>query len=335
MKGVSFKSGFTLLELVMVIAILAIIASIGIGKFGDLRAKSAKKVNVSNLQALTRAAQTYLTQADQTTAIFEKMESLLDVSASGRWTGSAGTYEWTALNSMSAIPGIYRGPKRVSQISNAVGEGANTTEQTLDEQRKNNQGIPTDLANKLAVYYLKDADVTALKNAGIPNYLLHNFLAGQASLFGFTQNEDGTPLENGGPGFRADMSAFYKVSLTNGSPVVILRPTKAKSIYKAFGCDLNLTKTQDTYTDDAQLVTEGLLTYRLFCFGLGRTGAFARNALDTVPRCEIYGRDYYRNYLLVFKQPVSSASGGSVSFAGVLDANGDPIDDARFKVDWR
>jgi prepilin-type N-terminal cleavage/methylation domain-containing protein len=334
MKLAQSKSGFTLLELVMVIAVLAIIASIGIGKFGDLRLKSAKKVNLSNLQALTRAAQTYIAQADQTTGIFDKMEALLDVSEAGRWLGTAGQYEWTALNSMSAVPGIYRGPKRVSQISNAAGEGPSTTEQTLDEQRKNNQGLPTAFANKLAVYYLKEADVTGLKNAGISSYLLHNFLAGQSSLFGFTENEDGTSLENGGPGFRADMSAFYKVSLTNGSPVVVLKPTQSKAIYKAFGCDLNLTKLQDAYSDET-LVNENLLSYRLFCFGLGRTSTFARNALDTVPRCELFGRDYYRNYILVFKQPTSAQSGGAVTFAGVLDSNGDPIDDARFKVDWR
>jgi len=326
-------SGFTLVELVLVIAVLAIIASIGIGKFGDLRAKSAKKVNVANMQVLARAAQTYIMQTDQTTGIFDKMESLLDISASGRWTGTAGNYDWT-LNTLSSIPGVYRGPKAVSQISNANGEGANTTEQTLDEQRKNNQGITTSLAGKIGVYYLKDADVTGLKNAGISNYLLHNYLAGQSSLFGFTQNEDGSALENGGPGFRADMSAFYKVALTNGSPVVVLNPAKSSSIYKAFGCDLNLTKAQSSYTAD-QLISESLVSYRLFCFGLGRTAAFARNALDTIPRCEIYGRDYYRNYILVFKEPTGAQSGSTVSFAGVLDANGDAIDDARFSSDWR
>jgi len=334
MKVAHQKSGFTLLELVMVIAVLAIIASIGIGKFSDMRAKSAKRVNVSNLQTLTRTAQTYIAQADQTTGIFDKMEALLDIDGSGKWTGAPGTYHWTEKAGLTDIPGIYRGPKSVSQISNAGGEGADTTGQTLEEQRKQNQGITDSLLGKIGVYYLTANDVKGLKNAGISSYFLHNYLAGQSSLFGFTQNEDGTPLENGGPGFRADMSAFYKVALTNGSPVVVLRPSKAKSIYKAFGCDLNLTKDQDIY-DDLQLASAGLVNYRLFCFGLGRTCTFARNALDSVPRCEIYGRDYYRNYIMVFKQPTGAQSGYVVSFAGVLDADGNPIDDARFNADWR
>lgn len=334
MKSAKLKAGFTLVELILVIAVLAIIASIGIGKFSDLQKKSAKRVNVSNLQNLSRTALVYIAQNDQTTGIFDKMESLLDMSESGKWLGTAGTYEWTERISLTSIPGIYRGPKRVSQISNANGEGSDTTEQTLDVQRKQNQGITDALANKLAVYYLKDADVKGLKNAGISNYLLHNYLAGQASLFGFTQNEDGTPLENGGPGFRADMSAFYKVALTNGSPVVVLRPSKAQSVFKAFGCDLNLTKTQSAYTDE-QLVTDGLVPYRLFCFGLGRTASFARNSLDSVPRCETYGRDYYRNYMLVFRQPTGAQSGGVVTFAGVIDADGNCVDDARFASDWR
>jgi len=328
------KSGFTLLELVMVIAVLAVIASIGIGKYSDMRAKAAKRVNITNLQTLTRTAQTYIAQADQTTGIFDKPEALLDVDTSGAWHGPEGTYEWTEKTPLTVIPGIYRGPKEVSQINNANGVGANTMGQSLEEQRKQNQGITASLANKLGVYYLTSNDVTGLKNAGISSYFLHNYLAGQSSLFGFTQNADGTPLENGGPGFRADMSAFYKVALTNGSPVAVLRPSQCKSIYKAFGCDLNLSYTQDKY-GDVQIVTEGLLGYRLFCFGLGKTCTFARNALDTVPRCEVYGRDYYRNYIMVFKQPTSAQSGYAVAFAGFLDADGNPIDDARFNADWR
>ncbi len=330
----SSKSAFTLVELVLVIAILALLASLGVAKFADLRKQSAKKVNMANIQSLTRAANAYITSLDITTGIFDKMESLLDIANGGRWTGSEGTYDWTK-NSLSAIPGIYMGPKSVTKITDAGGEGgAGTENQTLEEQRKQNQGITSTLAAKLGVYYLKESDVTGLKNAGISNYLLHNYTAGQSSLFGFTENEDGTPLENGGPGFRADMSAFYKVSLTNGSPVVVLNPAKALSVYKAFGCDLNLTKEQSSYTAE-QLVSSGLVSYRLFCFGLGNTAEFARKALDTVPRDEVYGRDYYRNYILVFKQPTSNPSGGVVTFAGVIDADGNCFNDARFASDWR
>ena len=40
-------------------------------------------------------------------------------------------------------------------------------------------------------------------------------------------------------------------------------------------------------------------------------------------------------YIFVFKQPVTTQNGNTVTFAGVLDADGNPIDQARFNMDWR
>lgn len=332
MKPRFMRSAFTLIELILVIAILALVASIGIGKFGDLRAKSARRVNVYNMQQLTRAAQTYVMSLDSFSGIFDKMESLLDIDEGGKWTGTPGTYDWT-LNSLTAIPGIYMGPKRVSDIKNASGDGPDTTNQTLDQQRKQNQGLTAGLQNKLGVYYLTEANVKKFKEGGISDYLLHNYVAGQSALFGFTENEDGTPLENGGPGFRADMSAFYKVALTNGSPVAVLNPSKSADVYRALGVDLGLTKEQQALTPE-EIVSQGLLTHRLIVFGLGRTSTFARNALDSVPRCEVVGKEYYRNYLMVFKQRIGGNSPQTLVFAGILDANGKAIEGARYDMDW-
>ena len=315
------QRGFTLLELVMVIAVMAIIASLGIAKYEDVKRKSAKKVNVANLQSITRAVNTHLASIDQTTGLFDNMESLLDVATGGAWHGTPGQYDW-AKNSMTAIPGIYRGPKVASDPS-----------ASLDAQRVNNQGITIDLANKLGVYYLTEADIEKMRNAGISTYLLHNYTTGQAADLGLT-NPDLTVMENGGPGTRADMSAFYKVFLTNGSPVVILSPRNSQNVYKAFGCDLNLTIDQMATMTDDQLFAADLVTTRLYCFGLGRTATFARKALETVPRCELLGRDYYRNYFLVFKQTISGATSDTITFAGVLDPQGKVITDAQFDSDW-
>lgn len=332
MSKVRSSSGFTLVELIVVVAILALIASIAIGKFGDLRAASAKKVNLVNMQALTRAANTYIAASDVQTSIFDKMESLLDVGSGGKWLGTSGTYDWTK-NNMGAIPGIYMGPKSVSQISDAGGAGQDTTTQDLEEQRKQNQGIPAALVGKLGVYYLSTTDVTKLKEAGVSNYLLHNYLAGQSSLLGFTANEDGSALENGGPGFRADMSAFYKVALTNGSPVAVLDPIKSVATYRAFGIDLGIKPNEGV--DTQSFIAAQRLPYRLICFGLGRTAIFAQKALDSVPRCEVYGKEYYRNYIMVFKQSTSAPSGFVASFAGVIDPAGNAIPEAQFSMDWR
>ena len=114
----AMKKGFTLIELMMVIVILAIISSLAISKFVDLRKRSAKKVNVSSMQNLQRAVETYILSTDQQVGSFAKLESRLDVGGGGSWTGTAGTYDWTK-NGLDAIPGIYRGPKTVTRITNA------------------------------------------------------------------------------------------------------------------------------------------------------------------------------------------------------------------------
>ena len=326
----------------MVIVILAIISSLAISKFVDLRKRAAKKVNISAMQNLQRAVETYILSNDQQVGSFAKLESLLDVGGGGSWTGSEGTYDWTK-NTMDAIPGIYRGPKMVSKITNAIGEGAESSDQaTLDEQRKQNQGITDTLADKLGIYYLKSADVEAFKKVGISNYVLHNYTAGQSSALGFTVGDGNMPLVNGGPGLRGDMTAFYPSILTNGSPVAILNPAKCSEAFRNLGCDMGLGKTDsDTYLssrtsqgDPDGLYTKNLCTTRLYVFGLGRTCAFAQAALDTVPRSEVYGREYYRNYLLVFKQSTMAQQGTAISFAGVLDCDGYTLEEARFQADW-
>jgi len=332
----SKKSAFTLVELILVIAILAIVSAIGVGKFGNLRARSAKRANIVNMQQIARAANTYIASSDYTTGIFNGMDALLDaVDGEGGWTGTPGTYDWTK-NNLTAIPGIYMGPKSVVQISDASGAGADTTGQSLAQQRRQNQGTHESLYSKLGVYYLTEKDVEKLSEAGVSNYLLHNYTAGQAALLGLTQNEDGTPLGGGGgPGFRADMSAFYKAELKEGSPVAILNPKTASAVYTSLGADLGLTPelaARDATAED--IINAGKMGYRLICFGLGRGSEFALKGLDNVPRSEVFGKDYYRNYLLVFKQYTSNPSGKAVSFAGVIDMQGNTAEQARFNVDW-
>lgn len=342
------KSGFTLIELIMVIVVLAIISSLAISKFVDLKEKSAKRVNISSIQNLQRAVETYIVSADQQYGNFSRVDALLDVGPSGAWTGSAGTYDFSdtkkAIGS-GGIPGIYRGPKSVTRIENANGEASvDSGTESLDTQREQNQGIPSTLVNKIGIYYLTATDAEMLRKAGVSSYLLHNYTAGQASALGFTAGNDNLPLVNGGPGFRADMSPFYPAILTNGSPVVVLNPATSLSTFKAFGCDPELnydtmqqvnSRTSDKAALGEQLYADQKVTTRLFCFGLGSACAFAQKALDTVPRSEVYGREYYRQYILVFKQTTTAQSGMKVSFAGVIDPDGNSVSDARFQADWR
>ena len=48
------KSGFTLIELIIVVAIVAFIATIAIGKFSDMREKAAKKTHFASIANVQR-----------------------------------------------------------------------------------------------------------------------------------------------------------------------------------------------------------------------------------------------------------------------------------------
>ena len=50
------KKGFTLIELIIVIAIIAILAAIAIPKFGDIRRNAALKSDVANAKTIANAA---------------------------------------------------------------------------------------------------------------------------------------------------------------------------------------------------------------------------------------------------------------------------------------
>lgn len=348
-KRTSLRGGFTLIELIMVIAILAIISSLAISKFIDLKEKSAARVNISSMQNLQRAVETYIASADQKTGLFSQMDALLDVGSSGTWLGEEGTYDFSnskkAIDA-SSVPGIYRGPKSLVAIADGGGNVTDST-QSLEQQRERNQGITQKLADILGIYYLKDREVQTLKDYGISVYLLHNYTAGQASALGLREGDGNLPTVNGGPGFRVHQTPFYPSILTNGSPVVVINPATStgRSIFKAFGYDpkfdadtLTQIKNGDPDQMGEQLYSSGFphqVTVRLICFGLGSACAFAQKALDTVPRDMVLGREYYSQYLLVFKQETMGRSGFKVSFAGVLDPEGNCIDDARFQSEWR
>ena len=72
------KKGFTLIELVMVIALIAIVASLAVMKFGTLRERSARTVSLANQNAIDRAVSTYLTAQPDGTINYRNCAFFLD-----------------------------------------------------------------------------------------------------------------------------------------------------------------------------------------------------------------------------------------------------------------
>lgn len=327
----SSRAGFTLVELLVVVAILAIVASFAISQFSTTQKTSAEKVSIANQEAVNRAVQSYLMLNGGTGLNY--LDSLIDW---GTALGTAGTFN-TNLNSTTTVGGVYRGPKQVS-FSDASAPGATAVEQ--------NHGISSDLASKVCVYYLSASDVAALKKLGLTRAIYFNYTTLHASSRGGLTVTPDMEIIDGGPAFRVEHAPSFGVALTNGTPVLAIKPSVANAgLYKAFGARLYATNgvagangvvPAPTTDAEAAAAASGKV---LLLFGLGEDSTMvgARNGgLDNAPRCEALDFSYYRQYLLVVRcMGGPSAMSAGAEFAGVLDPKGQTVSDARFSNEWR
>lgn len=337
------NGGFTLVELVLVVAVLAFIATVAVGKFGDIRKEAAKKTNLSNLSHIQRAIDTKLAGTDQVEGLFDYCESLVDANCAD---GGAGANAWDAggyldpeggwTNSGGYVAGIYAGIKSTA-IGNVNAGGVGTGVSTdVETARKQNKGLKN--SGNFMVRYLAAKEAEALKAAGIEVLLYHNWLSGQSSA---AQGACGRTLasdlatRNGGPGFRADMSAFFPVRLTNGVPVAVLKPSAARQVYEAFGYGYPA-------SEDAKAAISSEMDYfqkgglpRLVCVGLGRSSDITAALFENPPRDNALDKNYYRNYILVFSMKNGTGNTGyTVKFEGVIDPEGQPHKQAQYGADW-
>lgn len=353
------KAGFTLIELIIVIAILSFVTIIGIHSYGNLKEIQAKKMNVANIKRVYHSLSTYetLNKEQGETGFFNGFDSLVDVTAGGSWKGTAGTFDWGEgegsfstrdARTVHSGLGIYDGSWKVLGATyNAVGQGSGNVSSLADAQEANRGTRETGLYKQLGIYYLTDSDVSLLRNAGISYYYMHNPSTQQAygsSRNGFctavveengiaysSESDGHRKVMGGGPGFRPDLSAFYPVSLTNGLPVAVIQP--GSSTYDDLGFSLSLTNS--TFT--AAEASAALKSVKLVCFGIGKNADCVRSqfGLGEAPYNPFYDKRNYRSYIAVFAikaggQGVSS----SCRLAGVIDCAGNTYRAAEYNSTW-
>ena len=346
------QDGFTLIELIIVIAILAFVTVVGIRSYGNLKDIQAKKMNLANIKRVNHALVTYETihQEEGTAGYFNNFDALIDVSASGAWYGTAGTIDW-GTNCADARQvqnglGIYDGSwKALSALYNAAGQGSGNVATLTEAQEKNCGMRNTGLYKSLGIYYLTDTDAALLRNAGISQILLHNPSTAQATgstrggyctaYNGKSTDADGGLVSpgGGGPGFRPEMSAFYPVALTNGLPVAVINPSS--TIYADFGFDPG---TVTNKTDAAELTAKiSGQTTKLIAFGIGPNAACVKNqvGLGEAPYNPAFDKKNYRQYIAVFALTTrGQGMASSCRLAGVLDCCGNTYRAASYNVNW-
>ena len=100
--------GFTLIELIIVVAILAFVAMVGLRGYANLRETQARKVNAANLKRIAHSLATYETihLENGTSGFFKNFDSLIDVTASGAWYGTQGSIDWGTVAGGSVDEGV-------------------------------------------------------------------------------------------------------------------------------------------------------------------------------------------------------------------------------------
>ena len=338
------RQGFTLIELVLVIAIVAIISVLAIGKFSDIRKEAQRRTNVANIKNITRTINTKLAmeEGEQHYGMFAYSEALIDCAEGGGVpTGTAGQYQWSDSwydGAGGIVPGIYCGIKQSTVVSNAGGVSTGAVA-PIAEAHESNVGLDT-FAGKLGMYFINDKEVKSLKDAGISIVSYHNYRNAQATTLGWASTEWGKSYglhsTGGGPGMRPDLSACYPVVLTNGYAVAVLNPAKCETIYRDLGLDYASTyNVSGLDASNPETYFAKGICQRVVVVGMGRDSEINTKLFENQPRCPTLDKKHYRNYLLLFTMNNGQGNGGTtVKFAGVIDPAGNTAKAAQYNADW-
>lgn len=321
-KGLS-RGAFTLVELIVVIAILSIISTLAVSRIGALREKAARKVSVANQQAVGRAVETFLAIND---GKLNRLDSLIDAG-----TGNSGAtgYDFSEHGGVGSVGGLYRGPD----------------DQTTETVRERNSGIHDDLLAALCTYRVNAHEANALRRIGLA-YVMRHLSMESATDVGIVTGGDGEKLIKGDDGalapvsgrFDSELSACVAKSVTNGMVFAAVNPmvNRGRDIFRACGSDLERTSDADSGYSEATVKAEVAATGGpLLAFGLGDSASIigaSQGGLDSAPYSEVVPAKYYRRYIVLFRLRMAatgSAQGVTVEFAGVLDPQGNTIPAAR------
>ena len=322
--------GFTLVELIMVIAILSIVSTLAVSRIGAMREKAARRVSIANQQAVGRAVETFLAVGDSG---LNRLDALIDAGTPVSDSVSEHGYDFSGTGSMGAVGGLYRGPD-----SDYGGLG-------VDKIREKNSGLydegSSSLVSVLCTYRINADEADALRKIGLRTVLQHNTVANASGSYALLPSakyvsDDGT-IPQALDGMDAELSACVARFVTNGMVCAAVNPAShlGRTVFQACGQDLPSDKKWNETYDETEAAAEVRATGGpLLAFGLGASASIigAPQGLDAAPYCEILPQRFYRQYILLFR--IRSSGSGSVSgmgaeFAGVLDPMGNTIRAAR------
>jgi len=301
------QKGFTLVEMLVVVTLIAIVATIAIALLGGASKDAAESVNDSNIKHLASCMGAYQQLHDG--SLPDKLDSLMDstkVASGGSYTTlTTGVY---VADSPAAFLYIGKDTDRDGTI-----DSASYTSKGLDSAAWQT------VFRSLAVTQLTTNDVSNLAAIGI------------------TTVYDTSPASDGNLFHGADN--YVARGLKYGDPVLTVDPQtgrNGKSLYYDLGFhDITNTTNYPTSGTDLTSTARGaaMAAARYLVFGIGSNSTIVgdrKAGLQEAPKCSVVTAGKYNRYLLVVK-----IGGGpndmSTDFAGILDSMGN---DARGAYGW-
>ena len=316
------RKGFTLVELVMVVAILAIVSTLAVSKIGSLRDDAARKVSIANQQAVGRAVETWLNGAGR--GRLNRLDSLLAYERA-RGTSSGAGFDFGRTNATARSSAwLYAG-----------------IDSARESETERNAGLAPELRAVLAPYGLDAKEASALALRLGLRFVMHH-LSDPASVHDGDRNPDGTVFRDvAACCLDPDRSAVYANGVTNdagaGCYVAAVTPVTAagRRIYRDCGQELldgEETGVYDPVAAEREVLATGGV---LLAFGLGENASIvgaAQGGLEAVPRAGHVLPKHYSGYILLFRVRKDAAGIPLPEFAGVLDPCGQTIRVARLAL---
>ena len=319
------KKGFTLIELIMVIAILGIISTLAVSRIGNIRERAQRQVSLTNQSLIGKAVESFMTINGNRG--IDRLDSLIDQEV-GRGDSKGFDVDGSSLASQGA--GFYFGP---DDLGYPLPQSASD---------RNNGLTPTLINQVLIPYSLSEKEVKTLSNYGIRFVMRHTTRALESprSAYG-EKGEDGAYLSDSEDiGYKPNESACIATMITNGMYCAAISPftPMGREIYRDCGQLLLATKeTASEYKSDrAAVLAEVKATGgAILAFGLGNEATIIGSAnagLESAPYATYPLKKFYTRYILLFRVNTSTQS-GRVEFAGVIDPCGNTIRMARNFID--
>ncbi len=323
------KKAFTLIELLMVIALIAIVSTLAVSKLGGVREVSARKVSLANQKAVERAVEAYLVNGGR----LNRLDSLLYAGDGGAplTGGTEGDFDFTAVSTAESRNGLYLGPS--------------DDESARIEQ---NSGITPDLQKILCLYTLNRAQAEALNTRLGLRHVMAATAYADAAQTAFPSLHydkdraygDGT-VPNASDGLDPNASFCVATLVTNSMRFVAINPMTdlGRTVYQACGQELMNTKSWgETYTESEVRAEVAAKGGPLLAFGLGDAASIIGKSdagLEDAPYATFVQKRYYSRYILLFR--LKTIGAGSVSqvipeFAGVIDCEGNTVRAAQHVI---